>query len=91
MKIGQQEKAFEEIRHATTLDSNYATAWQYRGRIGDGAAQLLAGVESLSRALSLNQTVDALEKREACYRIVGWTMQSGGRSANAGGTDRAAK
>ena len=33
MKLGKADKAFEEIQHATTLDSNYATAWQYRGEL----------------------------------------------------------
>ena len=76
MKLGQAEKAFEEIQHATTLDSNYATAWQYRGELEMEQQNYLAAVESLSRALAVNQTITALEKREACYRTLGWSIKA---------------
>ena len=76
MKIGQPEKAFEEIKHATTLDPNYATAWQYRGELEMEQRNYMAAVESFSRALSMDQTLTALEKREACYRILGWTIKA---------------
>ena len=76
MKMGQAEKAFEEIKHATTLDSNYATAWQYRGELEMEQRNYMAAVESFSRALSLNQTTAVLEKRAACYRILGWSMKA---------------
>ena len=76
MKLGRGERAFEEIQHATALDSNYATAWQYRGELEMEQRNYTAAIESLSRALSLNQTVIALEKREACYRIVGWLAKA---------------
>ena len=36
----------------------------------------MAAVESLSRALALDQTAIALEKREACYRILGWSIKA---------------
>jgi tetratricopeptide (TPR) repeat protein len=76
MKLGRAEQAFEEIQHATALDSNYATAWQYRGELEMEQKKYIAAIESLSRALSLNQTAIALEKREACYRIVGWLIKA---------------
>jgi tetratricopeptide (TPR) repeat protein len=76
MKLGIPEKASEEVQRATTLDSNYATAWQYRGELEMEQRNYLAAIESLSRALSLNQTAGALEKREACYRMVGWTNKA---------------
>jgi tetratricopeptide (TPR) repeat protein len=76
MKLGRADEAFEEIQHATTLDPNYATAWQYRGELEMERRDYLAAIESLSRALSLNQTVTVLEKRETCYRMVGWTRQA---------------
>ena len=76
MKLGRADEAFDEIQHATTLDPNYATAWQYRGELEMERRDYLAAIESLSRALSLNQTVAVLEKREACYRMVGWMRQA---------------
>ncbi len=76
MKLGKTTEAFEEIRQATTLDSNNATAWQYRGELEMEQKNYPAAIESLSRALSLNQTATALEKREACYRMVGWTNKA---------------
>ena len=76
MKLGQPEKALEEIRRATTLNPNYATAWQYRGELEMEQRNYMAAVESFSRALSLNQTTAVLEKREACYRILGWSMKA---------------
>jgi tetratricopeptide (TPR) repeat protein len=76
MKLGRAEEAYEQIQHATTLDSNYATAWQYRGELEMERRDYLAAIECLSRALTLNQTAAALEKREACYRIVGWANKA---------------
>jgi tetratricopeptide (TPR) repeat protein len=76
MKLGQAKKAFEQIQHATTLDPNYATAWQYRGELEMEERNYMAAVESFSRALSMDQTLMALEKREACYRILGWTIKA---------------
>jgi tetratricopeptide (TPR) repeat protein len=76
MKTGRAEKAVEEIQHATTLDSNYATAWQYRGELEMEQRNYIAAVESLSRALSLDQTASVLEKREACYRLLGWSAKA---------------
>ncbi len=75
-KLGHADEAFEEVQHATTLDPNYATAWQYRGELEMEQKNYLAAVESLSRALSLDQTATALEKREACYRILGWSIKA---------------
>jgi len=76
MKLGQPENAFAEIKRATALDSNFATAWQYRGELEMAAKNYPAAIESLSRALALNPTAAALQKREACYRFVGWLMKA---------------
>lgn len=76
MKLGKTTEAFEEIQQATTLDSNNATAWQYRGELEMEQKNYPAAIESLSRALSLNQTATALEKRETCYRLIGWTNKA---------------
>lgn len=75
-KLGQAKKAFEEIQRATTLDPNYATAWQYRGELEMEERNYMAAVESFSRVLSMDQTTMALEKREACYRVLGWTIKA---------------
>ena len=61
---------------ATGLDSNYATAWQYRGELEMQRENFPAAAESLSRALALNKTAEALAKREKCYRKLGWTSKA---------------
>lgn len=76
MKLGKTTEGFGEIQQATTLDSNNATAWQYRGELEMEQKNYPAAIESLSRALSLNQTATALEKRETCYRSIGWTNKA---------------
>jgi tetratricopeptide (TPR) repeat protein len=76
MKLGSGEKAFEEIKRATALDSNYATAWQYRGELEMEAKNYPAAIESFTRAFSINQTEAALQKRETCYRLLGWLRKA---------------
>jgi tetratricopeptide (TPR) repeat protein len=76
MKLGSGEKAFEEIKRATALESNYATAWQYRGELEMEAKNYPAAIESLTRAFSINQTEAALQKRETCYRLLGWLRKA---------------
>jgi tetratricopeptide (TPR) repeat protein len=76
MKLGKSKEAFDEIIKATGLDSNYATAWQYRGELEMQRENFPAAAESLSRALSLNKTAVALAKREECYRKMGWTTKA---------------
>jgi tetratricopeptide (TPR) repeat protein len=70
-KLGRAEEAFEKIKTATELDPNLASAWQYRGELEMQRDNNLAAIESLSRALTIQQTVAALQKREECYRRVG--------------------
>jgi len=70
-KLKRAPEAFAQIKHATELDPNFSTAWQYRGELEMGRADYTAAIESLSRALAINQTVGALAKREECYRKVG--------------------
>ncbi len=70
-KLGRLEEAFEHIRQATELDPNFSTAWHYRGELEMGRGEFVAAIESLSRALAINQTPVALQKREECYRQVG--------------------
>lgn len=70
-KLKRDPDAYEQIKRATELDPNFSTAWQYRGELEMGRADYLAAIESLSRALAINQTAAALAKREACYRKLG--------------------
>ena len=70
-KLGRLDEAFEHIRQATELDPNFSTAWHYRGELEMGRGEYVAAIESLSRALAINQTSAALQKREECYRHVG--------------------
>jgi tetratricopeptide (TPR) repeat protein len=70
-KLGRGSEAFGAIKHATELDPNLAAAWQYRGELEMQRGDNLAAIDSLSRALAIEQTVGALEKREECYRRAG--------------------
>lgn len=71
MKLGRAKEAFEKIKQATELDPNLASAWQYRGELEMADGNNLAAIESLSRALAIQQTAAGLQKREECYRRVG--------------------
>ena len=70
-KLGRAAEAFEQIKRATELDSQFATAWQYRGELEMEQLDYNAAIESFSRALALNKSAVILEKREQCYREVG--------------------
>ncbi|MEO5722667.1 MAG: hypothetical protein ABIR71_14550 [Chthoniobacterales bacterium] len=70
-KLGRRDEAFEHIKKATELDANFSTAWQYRGELEMARDDCDAAVESLSRALAINQTPIALQKREECYIKLG--------------------
>ena len=71
VKLGRADEAFEQIKQATELDPNYSTAWQYRGELEMTRGDHVAAIESLTRALAINQTPAALQKREECYVKVG--------------------
>jgi tetratricopeptide (TPR) repeat protein len=70
-KLGRGDEAFNAIKHATDLDPNLAAAWQYRGELEKQRGDNLAAIDSLSRALAIQQTVVALQTREECYRRAG--------------------
>lgn len=70
-KLGHGDEAFERVKQATALDPNFSTAWHYRGELEMARGDFVAAVDSLTRALAINQTSAALEKREACYRQIG--------------------
>src|SRR4051812_10642469 len=70
-KLGRGDEAFERIKQATELDPALVTAWQYRGELEMAHGDNLAAVESFSRAIALQRTSEALQKREECYRRLG--------------------
>lgn len=70
-KLGRADEAFEQVNRATSLDPNFSTGWQYRGELEMARRDFVAAIESLTRALAINQTATALQKREECYRQVG--------------------
>ncbi|MEP6809744.1 MAG: tetratricopeptide repeat protein [Chthoniobacterales bacterium] len=75
-KLGRTDEAFAHIQQATELDPNLATAWNYRGELEMALGQFEPAIESLTRALTLNQTPDALEKRAECYARLGQTEKA---------------
>ena len=70
-KLGRGQEALEKIKQATELDPQLGTAWQYRGELEMVNGDNLAAIESLSRALGIEKTSAALQKREECYRRLG--------------------
>ncbi len=70
-KLKRAPEAYARIKEATELDPNFSTAWQYRGELEMEQGDFLAAIESLSRALAINQTAAALARREECYRQLG--------------------
>jgi tetratricopeptide (TPR) repeat protein len=70
-KLKRAPEAYERIKQATELDSNFSTAWQYRGELEMQQTDYLAAIESLTRSLAINQTAAALARREECYRKLG--------------------
>ena len=75
-KLGRGDEALEEIKRATELDANFATAWQYRGELEVARRDLHAAVDSLSRALTISPNIGALQKREHAYRELGETAKA---------------
>jgi tetratricopeptide (TPR) repeat protein len=75
-KLGRAQDALAQIRRATELDPNFATAWQYRGELEMARGETLSAVESFTHALEANQTATALEKREQCYRRLGLLVKA---------------
>lgn len=70
-KLKRAPEAYARIKRATELDPNFSTAWQYRGELEMQQGDYVAAVDSLSRALAINQTAAALARREECYRKLG--------------------
>lgn len=70
-KLQRAPEAYERIKQATGLDPSSSTAWQYRGELEIERNDYSAAIDSLTRALALNQTAAALARREECYRRLG--------------------
>ena len=75
-KLGRAQEALEQIKRATELDQNFATAWQYRGELEMARGETLSAIDSLTHSIESNQTVVALEKREQCYRRLGLLVKA---------------
>ena len=75
-KLGRAPEARAQIKLATELDPNFATAWQYRGELELGRGELLSAIESFTHSLEANQTASALEQREQCYRRLGMVVKA---------------
>lgn len=71
MKLGRGDEAFEQIKRATDLSGSESAAWQYRGELEMARGDHVAAIESLSRALALEQSPAVLQKRAECYQQVG--------------------
>lgn len=71
MKLGRADEAFEHIKRATEVGSTQSTAWQYRGELEMARGDHAAAIESLTRALALEQSPAVLQKRAECYQQVG--------------------
>ena len=76
MKLGRSDEAFQHIRRATDLGGTEATAWQYRGELEMARGDHAAAIESLSRALALEQSPAVLQKRAECYQHVGLIVKA---------------
>jgi tetratricopeptide (TPR) repeat protein len=75
-KLGRARESLDQIRKATELEPNLATAWQYRGELEMARGETLSAIESFTHAIEANQTVTALEKREQCYRRLGLLVKA---------------
>jgi len=75
-KLGRAEEALQQIEHATQLDPNFSTAWQYRGELEMARGEILSAIDSFTHSLETNQTVVALQKREQCYRRLGLLVKA---------------
>jgi tetratricopeptide (TPR) repeat protein len=75
-KLGRTPEALGQIKRATELDSNFATAWQYRGELEMARGETLSAIESFTHAIEANQTAMALQKREQCYRRLGLLVKA---------------
>ena len=75
-KLGRAQEALAQIRHATELDPDFSTAWQYRGELEMARGETLSAIDSFTHSLETNQTVTALQKREQCYRRLGLLVKA---------------
>ena len=75
-KLSRADEALEQIKHATELEPNFSTAWQYRGELEMERGESLSAIESLSQAIDANPTAAALQKREQCYRRLGLLVKA---------------
>ncbi len=70
-KLNRLDEAYDHTKRATELDPNFSTAWQYRGELELSRGDCESAIESFTRALAVNRTYTALQKREECYIKLG--------------------
>ena len=75
-KLERAPEAYARIKQATELDPNFSTAWQYRGELEMQQKDYSTAIDSLTRALAINQTAAALANREECYRKLGLVLKA---------------
>ena len=75
-KLGRLGEAFEGITRATDLGGSESTAWHYRGELEMARGDHAAAIESLTRALALEQSPAVLQKRAECYQQVGLIVKA---------------
>ena len=71
MKLGRADDSVEQIKRATELDLNSVAAWNYRGELEMKRQEYAAAIESFSRAISINKSAEALQRRAECYVQIG--------------------
>ena len=70
-ELGQFKEALVHITRATELNGDDWAAWYHRGVLEAQRADYPAAIESLTRSVKLQETVDALRAREKSARRIG--------------------
>lgn len=75
-KLGRARESLDQIKKATELDPNFATAWEYRGELEMVRGETLSAIESFTHAIEATPTTAVLAKREQCYRRLGLLVKA---------------
>ncbi len=70
-QLDQSKEALVEIIKATELNPNDSSAWFHRGNLEATRANFPAAIESQTRSLKINETLEALRARYKCERRIG--------------------
>ena len=69
--LGQAKQALEQGRIATELDPGDSAKWFFQGVLERQRANFAAAIESQTRSLEINESLEALNEREQCERRIG--------------------